>query len=109
MQVALAELLAKRGLTAAALSRTAQVSPGALSRYLSGERGTRLERRGARAVEKIALALEVEPAYFREYRAWRIREIAVVAPDLLDNAYDLVVEVARLRGLLQDRPDKLAK
>jgi transcriptional regulator with XRE-family HTH domain len=103
--VALAELLEKRGMTQAALCRAADVSPGTVSRYLSGGRGTRLESRGARAVEKIASALGVEPEYFREYRAWRLREIAVVAPDLLDDGFDLIVELARLRGLLKERPD----
>ena len=31
-----------------------------VSRYLSGERGTRLERRGAQAIEKIARAFGIE-------------------------------------------------
>jgi len=104
ISLALAELLSRRSITAAQLSRTAKVTPGAVSRYLSGERGTRLERRGAEAIERIAAALELEPDYFREYRAWRLREIIVVAPDLMDDVYDRVVELARLRGLIKERP-----
>jgi transcriptional regulator with XRE-family HTH domain len=81
------------------------VSPGTVSRYLGGSRGARLDGRGARTIERIASALGVEADYFREYRAWRIREIVVASPALMDDFYDLIVETARLRGFLKDGAD----
>ena len=98
---ALARLLQEQGMKPAELCRRARVSPGAVSRYLSGCRGTRLDRRGARTIERIAPVLEIRPDYFREYRAWCVREIAVACPDLLDDFYDLIVETARLRGMIK--------
>lgn len=105
MPVALAALMKERKKSQAELCRAAGVSPGAVSRYLSGGRGRRVDDRGARALEKLALALGVEPDYFREYRAWRIRQITFASPGLMDDFYDLVVEVARARGFLAEGAD----
>ena len=102
---ALARLLEKRGMTQAELCRTAGLSHGTISRYLSGRRGTNLDSRGANALYKVASALDIDPDYFREYRAYRIRMITVADPGLMDDFYDLVLETARLRGLLEEAPD----
>ena len=95
ISVALDELLAEKGMTQAELCRAASVSPAAVCRYLSGRRGTKLDTKGAKTLARVAAALEVDPAHFREYRAWRLREITVTCPALMDDFYDLIVEAAR--------------
>lgn len=88
------------------LWKGAGVSQGAISRYLRGTRGTNIDSRAARTLEKIASTLGVEPDYFLEYRAWRVRQVALTDPDLVDDLYDLMLETLRLRALSQDPPDK---
>ena len=102
---ALAELLHDRQMTQAELWSEAGLSPGTVSRYLGGSRGTKIDARGARTIERLAAVLEVEPRYFVEYRAWQMREVTFRNPGLMDDFYDLIVETARLRGILQERPD----
>ncbi len=96
----LAALLAERKMTQAQLCRAAGVTPGTVSRYLSGTRGTNIDTRGARTMEKIAAALEVEPDYFAEYRAWKLRKLSIASPTLFDEFYDAIMERARQRGLV---------
>jgi transcriptional regulator with XRE-family HTH domain len=105
MSTALAALLEAKGMSQIELCRAAEVSPGAVCRYLGGSRGTRLDAKGAKSVARIASVLGVCPDYFREYRAWRLREITVASPTLMDDFYDLIVETARLQGLLKERPE----
>ena len=102
---ALAHLLEKRGMTQAELCRAAGLNHGTISRYLSGRRGSNFDSRGASALRKVASALGVEPDYFQEYRAYRIRTITVADPGLMDDFYDLILETARLRGLPEEAPD----
>lgn len=106
MSTALAGLLEERGMTQAQLWRAAGVSQGAISRYLSGTRGTRIDSRGARALEKVAGALDIGPEYFLEYRAWMVRQVALDDPGLADDLYDLMVETTRLRALSQGALDE---
>jgi transcriptional regulator with XRE-family HTH domain len=106
MSAALASLLEERGMTQAQLWRAAGVSQGAISRYLSGTRGTRIDSRGARALEKVAAALGVGPEHFLEYRAWRVRQVALDDPALADDLYDLMVETMRLRALSEGALDE---
>ena len=87
------------------LRTAAKVSKGTVSRYLGGSRGTKMDVRGARSLEKVASALGVEPDFFLEYRAWMIQRITLASPVLMDDFYDLMVETARLLGLLKERPD----
>jgi transcriptional regulator with XRE-family HTH domain len=101
MYIALAKLLEEQEMTQAELCRAAGVSRGTVSRYLGGTRGTRIDARGARTVDMLASSLGVEPDYFVEYRAWRIRRITLADPRLMDDFYDLIIETARLRGLLE--------
>jgi transcriptional regulator with XRE-family HTH domain len=103
--LALANLMKKRGITQAELCRATGLDHGTISRYLSGRRGTNLDSRGAKALGKVALVLGVDAEYFCEYRAFRIRAITVADPGLMDDFYDLIVETARLRGLLEETPD----
>jgi transcriptional regulator with XRE-family HTH domain len=105
ISAALAELLEMRQTSQAQLWAAAQVSPGTVSRYLSGSRGRKVDARGARTIEKLAAVLEVDPDHFVEYRAWRMREITFDAPGLMDDFYDLIVETARLRGLFDEGPE----
>jgi len=109
ISAALAELLEKRKMSQAELWTRAQVSPGTVSRYLGGSRGTKVDTRGARTIEKLAAVLAVHPDHFVEYRAWRMRDISFRAPALMDDFYDLIVETARLRGILDDGPDDTKK
>ena len=102
---ALAGLLERRRMTQAELCRAAGLNHGTISRYLSGRRGTNLDSRGASALRKVASALGVDPDYFREYRAYRLRVITVADPGLIDDFYELILETARLRGLLEEAPD----
>jgi transcriptional regulator with XRE-family HTH domain len=106
LSAALAGLLRERRLTQAELWRAAGVSQGAVSRYLSGTRGTKIDSRAARALEKLASALAVEPDYFLEYRAWRVREVALTDPDLVEDLYDIMIETLRLRTLSQSSADE---
>jgi transcriptional regulator with XRE-family HTH domain len=92
-------------MTQAELCRAAGLNHGTISRYLSGRRGTNLDSRGASALRKVASALGVDPDYFREYRAYRLRVITVADPGLIDDFYELILETARLRGLLEEAPD----
>jgi transcriptional regulator with XRE-family HTH domain len=105
ISAALAELLEIRQMSQAQLWAAAQVSPGTVSRYLGGSRGTKVDARGARTIEKLAAVLEIDPDHFVEYRAWRMREITFRDPGLMDDFYDLIVETARLRGYSDERPD----
>lgn len=102
---ALAELLETRGMTQADLCRATGLHHGTVSRYLSGNRGVNLDSRGAVALRKVASALGVAPGYFREYRAYRLRVLTMADPDLMDDFYDLILETARLRGLLEESAD----
>ena len=97
---ALRDLLDRRRMTDTELMAAANVSPATVSRYLSGSRGLRMNSQAVATVEKLAHALGVAPEYFREYRAWQVREIARQAPELVDRIYDLLIEDARLRGLV---------
>ena len=68
IRVALRELLDDRDMTDTELMARADVSPGTVSQYLSGRRGTRMNSQALRTVEKLAAALQVSPTYFLEYR-----------------------------------------
>jgi hypothetical protein len=81
------------------------VSPGAVSRYLSGTRGTNVDYRGVRVMEKLASALGVSPEYFLEYRAYRVRKVTFADPELVDAFYNLMVETASLCGSSENEPD----
>ena len=104
---ALEKLKVARGLTDTELWAAAGVSPGCLSRYLHGTRGSAaIDKRGARTIEKFAQALGVSPDYFIEWRAWAVREIARQQPELIDDIYDLLVELARRSGVTLDSGPK---
>ncbi len=50
------------------LAVAADVTSATVSRYLSSQRGTRMNSQAALTVEKLAQALGVQPEYFLEYR-----------------------------------------
>ena len=72
---ALRDLLAEKNLSQTDLWAAADLSPAVLSRYLSGERGRRMNSQALATVEKLARALGVEPEYFLEYRAEKARRL----------------------------------
>ncbi len=89
---ALRLLMDSRGMSDTEVWVAAGISPGALSRYLHGSRGTTaIDWRGAATIEKLAAALGVEPSYFIEYRMWEIRQAAKLFPLLADEMYDLLM------------------
>ena len=96
---ALAALMAERGFSQTQLWAAADLSPAVVSSYLSGKRGTTIDRRGARTIERMAVVLKVAPEYFVEYRAWQVREIARQRPAVVDDVYGLLIAAARLHGL----------
>jgi len=97
----LRDLMSARGISdGIELSGIADVSAATVSLYLNGKRGRRMNSQAVATVEKLAHALGVAPEYFREYRGWQVREIARQAPELVDRIYDLLIEDARLRGLV---------
>jgi transcriptional regulator with XRE-family HTH domain len=106
---ALAAVLAERGMTQADLCRATRLDRSTVSRYLSSGRGTTIDDRSAKTIEKIAAAVEVEPGYFLEYRRWRIQRLALAHPGFVDDFYDLMIEMARYRGLLEETGPKDAK
>ena len=73
----LPDMLKARSLSLRALATTIDMSPSHLSRALRGEEGKRLS---SEALEAIAGALDMPPAYFREYRTERA--VAAVRADL---------------------------
>jgi transcriptional regulator with XRE-family HTH domain len=109
ISVALAAVLAERGTTQAGLCRATGLDRSTVSRYLSSGRGTTIDDRSATTIEKIAAALDVEPDYFLEYRRWRIQCLALAHPGFVDDFYDLIIEMARYRGLLGESGQKDAK
>ena len=96
MSIALRELMAERGMTVSDLWIAAGLGgPSGVYRYLSGDRGRGVNSQSAEAIRKISRALNVEPDYWMEYRAYRVREIAKKHPDLASSVYDLLVNMAR--------------
>lgn len=100
-----AALLAQRHMSQADLWRAAGLDRATVSRYISGDRADVTDTRAARTIEKIAAALEVEPDYFLEYRRWRVQSLALAHPDFVDDFYNLIMEMARVRGFLDEGPD----
>ena len=98
MRIALRSLIRERGMTDTEVWVAAGVSPGALSRYLNGTRGTVLDDRGARTVRKLARVLDVPPDYFVEYRTWRLHRLARLDAQAVTVAYDAAMEIASLGG-----------
>lgn len=78
----------------------AGISSGALSRYMNGTRGIRLDNRGARTVRRLAEVFGLAPDYFLEYRIWRLYRLACVDPEAASAAYDVAIASARVRGSL---------
>jgi transcriptional regulator with XRE-family HTH domain len=92
IRTALRALMNGRHMTDTEVWVAAGISPGALSRYLGGSRGTTaIDWRGAQTIEKLATVFGLPPSYFVEYRIWQVREIAKKHPALVDEVYDLLV------------------
>jgi transcriptional regulator with XRE-family HTH domain len=109
MSIALAALLDERGMNQRELWAAADLSPATVSLYLKGQRGLVLDHRGARTVEKIAAVLGVAPEFFIEYRVWQIHCL-MRNPELaktVDAAHAMLMEAARLHGLLDEGIDEL--
>lgn len=91
LATALRDLLTERGMSVTDLWLAAQISPAVIYRYLSGERGRRVNSQAVATIEKLAAVLGVPPDYFLEYRQWRVQEISRRHPELVDEVYDLLV------------------
>ena len=77
----LTALLSERGLSQSAIERTTGVSHGHLSMVMRGQRGLGPTDE---LVERLAVALEVEPDTFADYRRRRALE---EYPDAIDKLY----------------------
>lgn len=98
LATALSELMQERRMSQTDVWAAANLSSTVLSRYLSGERGRRINKQAAETIEKIAPVLGVEPDYFVEYRQWRVQEITRTRPALVDQVYDLLIALDRSAG-----------
>ncbi len=79
----LRELMEQRGLSYRQLSYKTKLSAGYLNHLSKGTRPAPSKE----VLERIALALHVEPAYFREYRLRYVTECLSASPDLLSQVY----------------------
>jgi transcriptional regulator with XRE-family HTH domain len=89
---ALPTLLAERDVSLRALAERIEVDPGHLSkaiRRLEGKRPTRA------LLERIAAALELDPAFFPEYRHELVVEALESEPELRDELYRRLVKPER--------------
>ena len=68
LPMALGQLMADAQLTETELAAEADISQGTVNKYLHRRRGTQMNPRSLRTVEKLADALGVAPDYFLEYR-----------------------------------------
>jgi transcriptional regulator with XRE-family HTH domain len=98
LRQALRDLMEERHLTQTDVWAAADLSSAVVSRYLSGERGRRVNSQAAAAIEKLAAVLGVAPDYFIEYRQWRVQEITRRRPALVDQVYDLLIALDRSAG-----------
>lgn len=85
----LTALMDERGLTYRALAARCGLSAGYLNHIVHGSRPVPSNGQ----IERLAEALGVEPAHFREYRIRRITSKLEQMPDLADRLYRRLVEV----------------
>ena len=76
-------LMADTGLTYRALAAKTQLSAGYLNHLVHGNRPVPSKD----VVERLAVALDVEPEHFREYRLRVITDRLEQAPELIDRLY----------------------
>ncbi len=91
LATALSELLREREMSQAELWALAGLSPTVVSRYLSGERGRKMDWRSADTIERLAGALDVGPDYFIEYRMWQVSQAAKLYPLITNEVYDVLM------------------
>ena len=84
----LTRLMDDRGVTYRALAAQTGLSAGYLNHIVHGNRPVP----GNELVERLAKALDVEPAHFREYRIRFITERLDEMPDLVDRLYRRLAE-----------------
>ena len=80
---ALEQLMEETGVTYRGLADKAQLSAGYLNHLVHGNRPVPADD----VIERIAEALGVEPAHFREYRLRYITRRLEAMPDLIDRLY----------------------
>ena len=80
---ALEQLMDETGVTYRALAQKAELSAGYLNHLVHGNRPVPADD----VIERIADALGVEPAYFREYRLRYITRRLEAMPELIDRLY----------------------
>ena len=80
---ALEQLMEETGVTYRALAQKAELSAGYLNHLVHGNRPVPADD----VIERIADALGVEPAYFREYRLRYITRRLEAMPELIDRLY----------------------
>lgn len=107
---ALHELMASRGMSEhLELAAAADITPSTVSRYLSRNRGTRMNSQALATVEKLARALGVEPEYFLEYRAEKARRLvedAVKRGEIDLEDIELVIERHKFMAGRESEPRK---
>jgi plasmid maintenance system antidote protein VapI len=89
---AVEELLCERGWSQRELAATVGVDPAHISRLL--KRGSCL-RATPQLMARVARALEVEPAFFAEYREWCVLEEVRRNPSLRERLFARVVAPAQ--------------
>jgi transcriptional regulator with XRE-family HTH domain len=84
----LTALMDDRGVTYRSLAAQTGLSAGYLNHIVHGNRPVPANE----IIERLSAALEVEPAYFREYRIRFITERLDEMPDLVDRLYRRLAE-----------------
>lgn len=84
----LAQLMAERGVTYRTLAAQTGVSAGYLNHIVHGNRPVPSNE----LIERLAKALDVEPAHFREYRIRVISDRLAELPELVDRLYRRLAE-----------------
>ena len=79
----LERLMTETGVTYRGLADTADLSAGYLNHIVHGNRPVPADD----VIERIAVALGVEPEHFREYRLRRITQRLESMPELIDRLY----------------------
>ena len=79
----LERLMTETGITYRGLADTADLSAGYLNHIVHGNRPVPADD----VIERIAVALGVEPEHFREYRLRRITQRLESMPELIDRLY----------------------
>ena len=100
---ALSELMALRETTQTELAAATGLTDATVSYYLKGERGKEMSPQVLDTLGRFSVALDVPMDYWLEYRLWRVQQLGLQYPDLVDEIYDLLLDHAATEDEAQSK------